>query len=436
MISRHNRSMASSVLDPRPGMTSAQASADSRGTMKRLRARWFWGVLFLCVVAAVFCWPRRMKIPLSDGTTLEIAEITTGKEHSYSPQWTWRNLRRQFVRRTWKWPVESAQYAKPSTVFWFEDARVFPKYEPLLVDRNGWRWGSATVTVSDACHMDFPAIESDGPLRVEIVDGKTRQRIGDATIPASGVRPDAGRSRSIEAPSFPIRRTDGPLSASIRGLEVQLADGVPSQARGRIRCDILWNNRPFTPEAVRVDITDSLGRESWRILDDPQEEFFTHLSPYDINWDITLSIFRGIDMPLDPDETFVFEPVLTKALPVTTWDGSVKGTGWRVIVANPGQFRVPFHYHSAPLTLDEGAAVIAVELESNRNVMVRIEPLDSEGNLLSVETVEPREASPHVQLVRCPGFAPAKRHTIRVGFNVARHVNFSVRPEVLDETGR
>ena len=411
-------------------MTHGHSPAESRVTTRR-RARWLWGILLLSIVAAVLCWPRRLRVPLNDGTVFEIGAITTGTEHSYAAPLTWRNVQRQISRRSWKWPLQSARYLHPSTVFWFEDGQIFQKYQPLLVDRNGWRWSCRTIQVAGGCHMDFPPIESDGPLRVEVVHVPTQARVGAATLPVAGARPDAGRSRSIEPLPQTALQADGPLSAILHAIELEVTDHPVSQAKGQVRLDALWNNEPFQPEAVRVDITDPLGRKAWWLLD-PEGTLVTHLSPHDTVWDVTLSIFRDRETPLEPDETFTFEPVLSADSPQASWDGASGGTGWRVVVANPCDGYAHFRYAREALSLKGDDPLIAVEVESDRNVRVRIEPLQSNGNPLSVEpaTVPPTLRS--VQAVRCPGFDPAKGDTLRVGFSLARQVRFAVRPVVLN----
>jgi len=409
-------------------MTCERVPADSRVTTTIFRARWFW-VLLLCVAAALFFWPRRIRIPLSDGTTLEISEITTGKKHSHSRPLTWRNVQFQIAFRRWQWPKEAVEYQKPGTVFWFDDPTVYDKYRLVLVDRNGWRW-SGPRSKAGNCTMRFPPIESDGPLRIEILDPEAQERLGAATMPVAGVAPETSRLPSIEPAPFPVQHVEGLLSATIHSVDVRVTEGVRPRAKVRVRLDTLWNGQPFTPEHVRVGITDSLGRQDWQRLD-PQGEFVTFLSPHGTVWDIALAIFRGPGVPLEPDETVSFEPVFSKGSPVATWDGSVRGIGWRVIAASPGDIQAPFRYAPIPLTLDENVPVIAVEVQSDRNVKVRIEPLDRDGKLLPVEHIKPRPFVPHVQLVRCPAFDPAEGHTIRVGFDVARHVNFAVRPQGL-----
>lgn len=414
-------------------MTNGHPPAEPRVTTRR-RARWLWGILLLGIVTAIVCWPRRLRVPLNDGTVLEIGAVTTGTEHSYAAPLTWRNVQRQFARRSWKWPRQSARYLNPSTVFWFENGQIFQKYQPLLVDRNGWRWRCRTIHVSGGCHMDFPPIESDGPLQVEILDGKGETRLGAATLPITGVRPDTSRSRSIEPQPLPALQTDGPLSATLRAIELDVTDHPISQAHGPVRLDALWDGRPFEPEAVRVDIVDSLGREAGALLE-RDATLVTSLSPRETVWNMTFSIFRGRGMSLEPSETFTFKPALSDETPLASWDGTVGGIGWRVVVANPSRSSIPLRYNRQGLSLGaEEDPVIAVEVESDRNVRVRIEPRQRDGTRLSVETIEtncPPTPLRYVRAVRCPEFDPARGDTVRVGFSLARQVRFAVRPVVL-----
>ncbi len=415
-------------------MTNESPPTEPRATTRR-RAWWLWGILLLGIVIACLRWPQRFSIPLDDGTTLEIGKITTGTEHSYTAPLTWQNLQRQVARGSWRWPRHSARYLNPSTVFWFEDARFVQKYQPVLVDQNGWRWRCRTIYLSGGCHMDFPPIESSGSLRVEVIDERTPARLGAATLPIAGVVPDVTRNRSIEPLTLPALQTDGPLSVMLHGIELDVTRNLVSEARGSVRFDTLWNGEPSLPEAVRVDIVDSLGREAWGLLDQ-QKTLVTHLSPHDTVWDMTFSIFRGRDMPLEPSETFTFQPVLSEETPHASWDGTVGGIGWRVIVASPFDRSIPLRYTREGFSLsDEEEPVIAVEVESDRNVRVRIEPIRSDGTPL---WVEPREVGYYpptlrlVRAVRCPEFDPARGDTVRVGFSLARHVRFAVRPVVLN----
>lgn len=413
-------------------MTNGSPPAEPRATTRR-RARWLWGFPLLAIAALVLYWPPRLRVPLDDGTTLEIGKITTGTEHSNAAPLTWPNLQRQISRRSWKWPRQSARYLNPSTVFWFEDGQIFQKVQPLLVDRNGWRWRCRTIHVSGGCHMDFPPIESDGPLQVEILDGKGQTRLGAATLPIAGVRPDTSRSRSIEPQPLPAHQTDGPLSATLRTIEVDVTDHPISQARGPVRLDALWNGQPFEPEAVRVDIVDSLGREAGSLLE-RDATLITSLSPHETVWNMTFSIFRGRGMSLEPSETFTFKPTPSDETPLASWDGQVGGIGWRVVVANPSSSSIPLRYNRQGLSLiAEDDPVIAVEVESDRNVRVRIEPLQSDGTPLPVETIETNcipTPLRYVRVVRCPEFDPARGDTVRVGFSLARQVRFAVQPVV------
>lgn len=393
------------------GMQGDQAGVEPRAAPKRARGRWLRAAALVVVVAAILFWPRRsISIPLTDGTTLKVAAITTGNDHHRAWPLSPRTVLGQIAMREWRWPVETIRFAGPRTVLWFDDESSKSR-TLMLTDQHGWRWAVGSDYALRLGMQRSSAVIESGPGLLEVFD-HDRQRLGsaDISIPA----PETALSASLAAESFPLTRSAGPLSVVVRGLPVLVVDSIPSQAHAHLQLEATWNGRPMVPGFGPLLITDSLGRDD-KCLMLKDGRFHADTSPYGVVWDITLEVFRGRNEPLDPEESFSIQPRgLTDREEV--WDGEVQGVAWHVTLMRRA-----------------GMPVIIVDVASIEGMEIRIEPLDADGKLLPARRVPGGATLPTTRLIGCPTFDPAQGHTLRIGFNHSRTIRFAVRPEIVGE---
>lgn len=420
-------------------MQGEPTGAEPRAAPKRTRGKWLWAAVLIGVVAAGLLWPRKtIRIPLSDGSTFEIAEITTGLDHRHTPRPIWRGLLGPLSRGVLRWPVETIRFEEPRIVFWCDEATRLGVNEMILVDRHGWRWAASGMRLGPGFVMSGPPVECDGPLHVELLDGK-RQRVGEAEIPLPGdPRPP---KRPTEPDPFPIRRTEGPLSVVVRSLQASVQEGTPSRARGQLEIEVLWNDRPIPAVFGRLTLMDSLGRKD-TVDRAPGGRFETSLSPHDTTWEASLEVFRGPEVPLEPDEIVATDFPPSGETPLKTREGTIQEKRWRATFVPPGSTSVQlvnqpeFINAHTSLRIDAGVPVIMVEVESKRGLEVRIEPLGADGTPLPVQRVPLKYRPPNAWAIGCPAFDPAKGHRLRIGFNFARTIRFAARPEVVGADSR
>lgn len=416
-------------------MQGEPTGAEPRAAPKRSRGKWLWTVGLVVVVAGGLLWPRKtIRIPLSDGSTFEIAEITTGLDHRHTPRPIWRGLLGPLSRGVLRWPVETIRFEEPRIVLWCDEATRLGVNEMILVDRHGWRWAGSGMRLGPGFVMSGPPVECDGPLRVELLNGE-RQRVGEAEIPLPGdPRPP---KPPIEPAPFPIRRTEGPLSVVVRSLQASVQERTPSRARGELGIEVLWNDRPIPAAFGELTLTDSLGRKD-AVHRAPGGQFSTSLSPYDTTWEASLEVFRGPEVPLEADEIVVVNSPPSAETPLKTWEGTIREKRWRATLVPPGPATVPLPYkpqntinaHDS-LEVDAEMPVFLVEVESRGGLEVRIEPTGADGIPLPVQRVRLGYRPPNAWAIGCPAFDPAKGHRLRIGFNFAQTIRFAARPEII-----
>ena len=152
------------------GLMDGERVADrSVASPRRRRGKWFLGALLLAIVTICWLWPRSIRIPLSDGNTLEIAAITTGVTHSHPVPVMWRSVRNQFIAKSPYRPVQTYTTPEPMTVLWLDDPMLFGLYRIELIDCRGHRLTMVRGKISnDGCLWAYPAIETDQMLQVEV----------------------------------------------------------------------------------------------------------------------------------------------------------------------------------------------------------------------------------------------------------------------------
>lgn len=433
-------------------MTQKEARAESSGR-RFPRAGWIVGGALLAVVAfLVFQWtlPRPIQIPLRDGTTLTILEVTTGTDHSRSLP-----IPQRYRTGNWRWPAYAAKTPVPATVLWFDDPNVTKTVQLAMVDRHGWRWmlesGGGNATGYAAA---FRQIETDGTARLEVWGRKiwgTEGLLGSTvfplptavpvTAPASAPAtfsswkfllppaPPPIFSNREQPDPYPIRQTNGLLEATLRSVDVRIVEKNGSLSLGELRLETRWNSQPFAPQLGSATITDRFGRSDSCLFN--SQQFEVVLPPQDAVWTLHLQIYRSLDMPLDPEEIVHVTPEFPDGATFFSAEGSLDGTEWRVTVDPSGRILVPSRYESANLVLEEDVPVLVVEVDPQRPIGVRIEPVDHQGNLLPTAPIS-RSPLPHgLFALRCPAFDATQGHTLRVGLESPRLVQFRFRPNVV-----
>ncbi len=405
---------------------------------KSSRRWWIGGGLLLIGVVTALLWSRPIRIPLKDGTTLTIAAITVGTEHSRPESFTWRRLLTQISRRTWGWPTRFIGTPQPFTVLWFDDPKMLEKRRLVLVDRHGWRWNSETemqaVGASEAYYLP---IETDGTARVEVWDQE--ELVGASVIPLKTAVPVATPMPILTVPPiatkpgkpapFPIRRADGPLVATLRSVAVRIVEGNRSLSEGGLQLETRWNDQPFPPEISLAAVTDPFGRRSILPLK-PGQPFQVPLPPHSA-WDMHLQILRGRAVLHDPDSVVLVKPDIAEGAAFFRQEGSTHGAAWRVTVVPPGSLSLPARFGTASLSLPENVPLVVVEIDPQHLMGVRIEPLDRDGRLLPATPLLLRTNVPNIHAFRSPGFDAGQGHTLRIGFDEPRLVQFTFHPAVV-----
>lgn len=407
--------------------------------MSKPRRRWWiGGGLLFVVVLGVFLWPRPIRIPLKDGTTITIAAITVGTNHSRPVPLTWAGVWGQITRRQWGWPATTIMKRAPGVMLWF-DGKPLEKRGLVLIDRHGWRWYPPSGGGDQyGQHWVFHPIETDGTAQVEVFghDGVVQ---GTAVIPVPTAVPvvKAVLVASIppvyttagEPAPLPIHRTLGPLEATLTSFDLQSRIANQSPTEGRYQLKTHWNGRPFTPQVSFVTITDRFGRRDM-VFQQGDQPFLTQLPPREAIWDLHFHIFRGLDFPLDPEETVHVTPTIPAGETIFQEEGSCQGETWRLTLALSGSLSLKAKSQLGSISVSEESPVIVAELAATHSGRIRIEPLDGDGSKLSATPLDNSRFPINVFGVRCPEFDVAKGHTIRVGFEQPQIVQFTIRPQV------
>lgn len=399
------------------------------------------GTLLLAILAGMFLLrPRPIRIPLKDGTTLTISAITSGTLHSRPEPISWQAFRKQLATRKWGWPAESVQMPEPCVMLWTEHPKGADIGNLILVDRHGWRWRSSMSFGSKGgFQICFPLIETDGTARFEVQEQD--QLVGAAvlplptavpvTIPAPiPILPPIPVTPGEPAP-LPIHRTEGPLEATLRSFDLhsRITNQPPTELRFQL--DARWNGQPIVPEIGLLMITDRFGRRE--MLSTQDQPILTQLPPRDAVWDLHLRIFRPLDVPLSPDEVVLVSPKPTEGTALFEQEGMNQGHAWRLTFIPSGNASPRARFAPISLLVQEEVPVIIVEVDPKHSLRLRLEMLDREGANFPAMAIIRAPYPPNVFVFRSPEFDAAKGHTIRVGFDESRLVQFTLRPEAVSK---
>lgn len=405
---------------------------------KSSRRWWIGGGLLLVVVLGVFLWPRPIRIPLKDGTTITIAAITVGTKHSRPDRLTWARVWSQITRWQWRWPAQTITMPDPGVMLWF-DGKPFEKRGLVLIDRHGWRWYPPSGGGDQyGQHWVFHPIETDGTAQIEVL-GHDGVVLGTAVIPVPTAVPvdKVVLVASIppvyttpgEPAPLPITRKLGPLEATLVSFDLQSRIANQSPTEGRYQLETRWNGQPFTPQISFVTITDQFGGRDM-VVSGRDEPLLIRLSPREAVWDLHFFLFRSLDMPLEADETLLITPVIEAGKAIFQQEGSCRSQPWRVSFSPSGSLSLQPKFDIGAISVGDESPVIVAELDALHSGRIRIEPLDRDVRKLPATPLSNRFFPMNVFGVRCPGFDAAKGHTIRVGFEQPQIVQFTIRPQV------
>lgn len=405
---------------------------------KSSRRWWIGGVLLLLGMVTAFLWPRPIRVPLKDGTTLTIAAITVGTEHSRPVPLGWGRIWSQIAQRQWRWPAQTMTMPDSGVMLWF-DGKPFEKRGLVLIDRHGWR--SPPVSGSGdqlGQQWVFRPIETDGTARVEVIghDGVVQ---GTAVIPVPTAVPVDKAVLVAKLPPIyttlgepaplPIRRTSGPLEATLKSFDLLSRVANQSPTEGRYQLETLWKGRPFTPRVSFVTIVNRLGGRDM-VMSAPGDPLLIQLSPREAIWDLHFFLYRSLDMPLEADETVLITPVIEAGKAIFQQEGSCRGQPWRVSFSPSGSLALRPKFDIGAISVGDESPVVVAELDGVHSGLIRIEPLDRDGKELPATPLSNSFFPMNVFGVRCPEFDAAKGHTIRVGFEQPQIVRFTIRPEI------
>lgn len=406
--------------------------------MSKLSRRWWiGGVLLLIGVFTAVLWPRPIRIPLKDGTTLTIAAITVGVEHSRPEPLTWGAIRGQIARRQWGWPAQTITMPEYCVVLWGENTTASTMPSVTLVDRYGWRWLSSSAHGGrSGFQFMFPPIETGGSARVEVLGTDGLLGVGVVSIPTAipvekavlvPTSPPIYTTPGEPAP-LPIHRTSGPLEATLRSFELRSRVENQPPSEGTYQLETRWNGRPFTPQAS-LTITDRFGRRD--LVSSPgNEPLIIALPPRDAIWDLHFFLFRGLDVPLDPEETVLVAPAVPAGGKIFQQEGLYRGQPWRLSFSASENLSFQSKFNFGLISVSDQSPMIVAEISGPHSGRIRIEPLDRDGQRLPATPLDNSFLPMNVFGVRCPGFDIAKGHTIRVGFEQPQIVQFTIRPQV------
>lgn len=421
-------------------MTLSRAASDRPEPDTARRSRWWrWAFVLALACVAFFLlhrWPTR--IPLSDGTTLEFSEITTGTKHSHPGPLNWTGLKHRISSRSWQADFSTVESPLPSAVLWFHEPATFPPDITILtVDHNGWRWGPGRGRRAQVAYIGGGGVvlddfENRGELKLEVYDRTFTKRLGAATIPVP-VPEQPPPAPPTEPPPLPLQKTAGPWSFDIRAVQVQVRDEIPSRSHVEIQFDSRWHGEPCSPGFRGVTIRDSLGRKRLAtIMSDGT--FQTDLSPFETVWDLDLAFSLGARPPLNSEETLLFQPTVTADTPVAIRDRTIDGKPWRVVVAGPGRFTVPFRLLKETMTFNESIPVIVAELPGGW-AEYGIKATAVDGTTRKVEMTNERGVPENVVVARCPTLDMTAGDTLQITVDMEQHIQFSVRPEIQRAAG-
>ena len=400
------------------------------------------GVLLLAILVGMFLLrPRPIRIRLKDGTTLTISAITSGTLHSRPEPISWQAFRKQLATRKWGWPAYAVQMPESCVMLWFEDSPGIDEKSLTLVDRHGRRWPIATGFGSGGNYRAcFQPIETDGTARIEV---QTKDRlVGSAVLPLSTALPVTKPDPIPIVPPvpvtpgepavLPIRRTEGPLEATLRSFDVREHKGTLTVSESRFQLETLWNGRPFVPQIQFLAITDRFGRRVTLALD-PTPPLMIPLPTREAIWDLHFRIFRGPDVPLEPEEMVVVTPKVADGKTLFQQEDENLGRRWRLTFAPSGTASYRARFAPVTLSFQEEDPVIVVEVDPRHSLRLQIEALDRNGENFPLNAAGGLPSSPNVFVFRSPEFDAAKGHTIRIGFDESRLVQFTLRPEAVSK---
>ncbi len=407
-----------------------------------------WGIvmgmlLFAVLVGTFLLRSRPIRIPLADGTTLTISAITTGTLHSRPEPISWQAFRKQFATRRWGWPAESVQMPEPCVMLWIDDPKGVSDRGLTLVDRHGWRWPLSTGFGAGGNYQAcFQPVETDGTARLEVsvrdpVLG-TDRLVGTAVLPLPTAVPVTTPAPIPFVPPIPvtpgepaplpIRRTEGPLEATLRSFEIRTHEGRHAVSEGRFQLDTLWNGRPVVPEVTFLTITDRLGRRE--MISQPDQPFLVQfLPPREAIWDLHFRVFRHPDVPLTPEDIVEVTPKPVEGEALFQQEGTNQGRAWRVTLIPSGTASPRARFAPMSFPFQEEVPVILVEVDPKHWLRLRLETLDREGGNFPATELNGLPIPPNAFAFRSPEFDAAKGHTIRIGFDESRLVQFTVRPD-------
>ncbi len=409
-----------------PPSTLPQSAMQSASVRVRWRSWGVWGVVILAV--AVF-WPRRQRILLSNGSVLEVVQVTVGPRHSCPVPITTASIRSAIQRRRFRWQHYEV-FADDNTVgLWFEKQKKAWNDSLYLVDRHGWRW--APLNRSRESPILFPSIDNGFPVDVEVVAGGSVYGRSRLAIPAGAPSRD-----DWEPDSFPVRQTSGPLKFELTGFELTVPDKIPSEASVRLKMEMTWNDHSFRPDFVSPSLIDSRRREDAPDIA-PDGSFTTYLSPHDTLWQLQFLVGRDRGQPLDADEEITFEPDWESPEGVRVWDQTVAGVACRFAVSRSSdKISVPSLLPGAKIPWRALGTKVVAEPDHGTGASVRIDFLNLEGNVIHRGIVQEltiagdRHRTSRASGANTGAVALPDRYRIRVGIDVPRPVMLNLDPRI------
>lgn len=257
----------------------------------------------LLLITIVLAWPRKIRVPLSDGRVLVVDKLTRGPDHvSYAP-FTLKTLWRTATTR-WAWPNTTYHGDDGSVGIFYHSEPTHPDFTDhvYLVDVDGWWWEpiqqghdreSGRLAV-------FPPMRLPPSPRFEVWTNGLRT--GGVVL---GIRPQAiPASRERRISPLPAQQQRGETLVIVHGIDVTTRDDVrPSECEVHLRIEAFLAGKPVRATLGEVLVTNGEGRGNQRVPD-ADGRFRTTLSPHAPYWTIQLSIMQD-----PPDETAPEAPI-------------------------------------------------------------------------------------------------------------------------------
>lgn len=399
----------------------------------------------MLVALAVAGWLglRPTRVPLSDGRTLLIDQISLGPTYVAYEPFSFRRLWRVLSNRPMIWPNFSfpGQDGGVGIFYHTEPVQDPVTDEMYLADRDGWWW---TTTQGGSLSWGqqlaaFSRIDWPSPPRFEVWREGTRLGAGELNF-----TPPVPKVTERTPVPFPVRQDMGPVSIVLKGLEVETRDDLrPSQAECRLIVETFRDGRPSRMRLSRFMLLNNLGRGNQPPMDE-EGRFTTTISPHGPHWSVTFLAWRDIFDPLDPAAMVVFDPYqdgegAARDRPESgdrgpVWyDRKVDGVGWRFAIIPPGGTWAYRRYNSTgEIKVGTGNHPLLIcEKEPLKVAALRVEFRRPDGSLLyhAVVDQEPDESQPLEVL--CPRLDPAQPYEIHIGVHVPVRFQAVIRPTVL-----